>query len=1784
MPIELDETNIIIDNNSTTSNILEVIKSKGSYNEKAADGVTYSCGRGGNLGHGTEYTTYFTPTLIQYFTNNKITITQASGGNSHSIFLDTNGYVYTCGYGGRGQLGHGNENSKSTPTLIQTYIDSNGNNINYTNITIMQAYSSMQHSIFIDTNGYVYTCGYGGYGELGHGNQYQKERPTLISAYNINPAISDNVLALPIYNSVTDTLQKAAEVISGVEGWIRIKHMPSTTTHWYSGDDNFAGNYTLNNSTKLETEEWAISYTHIDWDEILFIKGNFDQWLRLNKSDLFVSASWSTQTSIESHNGISSTYKYFNDGRAYTPYIASNDSYDFNKILYKESADASSHISHFVSESYTYDVFIRKSTTNTSSVNTEQIHKYITFTYDPTRDTNGQTEYNVNFPADTLCDILIVGGGGGVPGDLGGGGGGGGLILLENHLLSHGTYNLKVGNGGKGGDVTVGSARENATDGYDSVFDTYTAIGGGRGGCTGKYNGATGGSGGGGSGGSFNAGGSGTANQGNNGGNGNSSYRSGGGGGAGGVGGANGGDGGIGIDLSNIFGQYVGDDGWFAGGGGGGYNNDESLAGSGGKGGGGNGTGRTIRRGFDGKPHTGGGGGGNANYNLGGAFGGSGVIIIRYAIANTNVTISQASGGNFHSIFLDTNGNVYSCGYGQYAPLGHGDTATYLTPTLIQNYIDLNGTSINYTNITISQISCSTNNITNSNHNIFLDTNGNVYSYGNNNVGQLGHGNTTNYSTPTLIQHFATNNIIISQVSAGLLEHSIFLATDGNVYSCGLGGWGQLGHGNYDDQYTPTLIQYFDINNISISQVNGGNYHSIFLATNGKVYSCGSSNWGQGGHGNSSFRITPTLIQFFDINNITILQVSGGGTISLFVSNDPYYQTIEYPAQWTYSDTDASVYHLGNVGIGTEASSTYSLNVVGDVNVNGDLYYNDAKANVGLLSNYVHDNDPVVYNNNIRILPIYNNRTDSLQKAAEEVSGVKGWRLVRFLPGTATAWHPVNDNLVGTTTYGTAYDYTNAFSVEFGDFDEFMFSSIGLKHWLHTTRDQAVGQNYSNSPRIIIQSSISKTSYTANWYNRSANTVDPWIGLRSHTTAPLGDPDNNGDLILYGENSATLYLHVLDIDADGGACVFVRNSTDTISSVATDYTHKYLFFNYNNYYESTFSYYTVHNINFPIDTQCDVLVVGGGGSGGPDQGGGGGAGGLVYLQNVTLKGDYSLVVGKGGAQTPYASNANNGYSSYFNKSRLTTYEDDNFEDYANGTIYGELNDISGNTYYITLSNGIKTRLTGWTHTRKYASGFLRNTSGYAYLTAYNLKPGETYDFATYSNNTTSSYHIDSYFNVNDGPTITVKQRLTKQPTYVGHAVADSNGEIIFKFWRSSTHIQFSGISISLNEGRYTGIYGGGGGRYSTSTSTYHGLDGGSGGGGANGHISGITATGGDSIQEEYLDSEGNKRGWGNPGGQGLLNSYSGGYVSAGGGGAGAAGGDVINTTTAGDGGDGKEVGITGIMTYYAGGGGGGSGNDSGAYGGEGGLGGGGHGGATSSLYVASSTINKYKDGLPHTGSGGGGVRNGSTNSGAGGSGVIIIRYAVGNKINTLSDWKYSSRFDDVYYMGSVAIGKNNASYAVELDGIPDASGFNIINVNGTITSTTKNFKIEHPIVSNMYLYHGCIEGPRFDNMYRGKKLVVNGYCEVDIDSECNSTGGMTPGTFKALNDDQQLYLQNNQTFDKVKGYIENGKIKIFCINTTENIMVDWLVIGERRDKDVINTTITNASGKLICEQ
>jgi hypothetical protein len=248
-------------------------------------------------------------------------------------------------------------------------------------------------------------------------------------------------------------------------------------------------------------------------------------------------------------------------------------------------------------------------------------YKIHTFTSSGTFTTTGLT---------SLVDVLVVAGGGGGGSNSGyngawdGGGGAGGLIFTQDHSVVIGSFTISIGSGGGVG-----------ANGGNSSALTYTAIGGGYGGGSGSFAANSGGSGGGGRGDLVNLGGSGTSGQGYGGANGTDpggapGWEQGGGGGGAGEGGDTDGVGfgGDGLDMSSYFGTTYGESGWFAGGGAGGSGTDNgNTTNEGGVGGGG-----ATRGGYQqtiypnsGQANTGGGGSGLST-------GGSGIVIIRYAV------------------------------------------------------------------------------------------------------------------------------------------------------------------------------------------------------------------------------------------------------------------------------------------------------------------------------------------------------------------------------------------------------------------------------------------------------------------------------------------------------------------------------------------------------------------------------------------------------------------------------------------------------------------------------------------------------------------------------------------------------------------------------------------------------------------------------------------------------------------------------------------------------------------------------------------------------------------------------------------------------------------------------------------------------------------------------------------------------------------------------------------------------------------------------------------------
>ena len=139
-------------------------------------------------------------------------------------------------------------------------------------------------------------------------------------------------------------------------------------------------------------------------------------------------------------------------------------------------------------------------------------------------------------------------------------------------------------------------------------------------------------------------------------------------------------------------------------------------------------------------------------------------------------------------------------------------------------------------------------------------------------------------------------------------------------------------------------------------------------------------------------------------------------------------------------------------------------------------------------------------------------------------------------------------------------------------------------------------------------------------------------------------------------------------------------------------------------------------------------------------------------------------------------------------------------------------------------------------------------------------------------------------------------------------------------------------------------------------------------------------------------------------------------------------------------------------------------------------------------------------------------------------------------------------------------------------------GLRVIGNFSVDAGYTKNWRIKHPILKDKDLIHTCIEGTRADNLYRGRKQLINGECVVNIDLECNTTGGMTDGTFILINKNIQVFVNNNETFDRVIGKVVGNKLNIKCENVNADCMIDWLVIGERCDEGIINNPSTDKTG------
>eukprot|EP01038_Epipyxis_sp_PR26KG_P007269 gene7269-9908_t len=272
-----------------------------------------------------------------------------------------------------------------------------------------------------------------------------------------------------------------------------------------------------------------------------------------------------------------------------------------------------------------------------------------------------------------------------------------------------------------------------------------------------------------------------------------------------------------------------------------------------------------------------------------------------------NIIIAQISLGSRHSLALSSDGCVYSWGWGHHGQLGLGNNNSIYSPIRIDSLRDIvmisaggmhsaciDGKKLCYTwgsssygqlglgreivginkSVTPAVVKLEDRTPLLSNkiscggmHTAVVDINGSVYSWGRADSGQTGYSDWyleffPGLTYPKKVQGFEGKAI---DVSCGGF-HTIILTDHGSVYAMGKEDFGLLGIGdqNADNMAigaeSPTLLRTFYDNNIPISSISAGGWHSCFLSDFGDIYTCGKGEYGRLGLGDEKSTIFPTAI------------------------------------------------------------------------------------------------------------------------------------------------------------------------------------------------------------------------------------------------------------------------------------------------------------------------------------------------------------------------------------------------------------------------------------------------------------------------------------------------------------------------------------------------------------------------------------------------------------------------------------------------------------------------------------------------------------------------------------------------------------------------------------------------------------------------------------------------------------------------------------------------------------------------------------------------------------
>jgi alpha-tubulin suppressor-like RCC1 family protein len=272
----------------------------------------------------------------------------------------------------------------------------------------------------------------------------------------------------------------------------------------------------------------------------------------------------------------------------------------------------------------------------------------------------------------------------------------------------------------------------------------------------------------------------------------------------------------------------------------------------------------------------------------------------------TGTTWLAVSAGGSHTAAVQKDGSIWTWGRNFNGQLGDVTNLAKTIPTkLVSTLASSAGTAVVkplWINVAAG-----------GSHTIALLSTGAMYRWGGNSRGQLGINSTTDLNYPGILGGAGTGSDAYKYTAIATGgDHSLAIRDNGELYSWGGNGFGQLGVGTILDVLTPTRVGTdFDWESISAGgghndvgndlPANGG--HSLAIKTDGTLWAWGSNSYGQLGTGITEDATSPTQISVFGIK---WKRVSAGKLHSFAWDSDGHL--------WGWGNNDSG--QLGNGKIG----------------------------------------------------------------------------------------------------------------------------------------------------------------------------------------------------------------------------------------------------------------------------------------------------------------------------------------------------------------------------------------------------------------------------------------------------------------------------------------------------------------------------------------------------------------------------------------------------------------------------------------------------------------------------------------------------------------------------------------------------------------------------------------------------------------------------------------------------------------------------------------------------